>query len=304
MPDVSAPDHPTSTLPVTHPGPARAKRAVGRVMSVGFDYDSARRRPPFVEEILALLRYRHLATQLISRNIKTRYKRSVLGVAWTMISPLMMMVVLTLVFSSIFNSHIANYAVFLLSALTLWGFFSQTSSGIMTELTWGGSLLSKIYVPPSVFAVSALGTGLVNFVLALVPLLLIMVVTGMPLTPALLFLPVPMLFVSMFTLGVGLVLSRLAIFFADVSEMYQIIIMVWFYASPIIYPVEAISDDRRKLLMLNPMYYLIEIFREPIYNGRLPDLSMTLTAGAISVVTLLAGWWYFTQKVDQYAYRV
>jgi len=141
-------------------------------------------------------------------------------------------------------------------------------------------------------------------VLIVLLLLLIMLVTGVPITPAILFLPIPMLFLTMFALGVGLILSRLAIFFADVADMYQILLMVWFYASPIIYPIEAISDDRRKLLMLNPMYYLIELFRQPIYQGQIPDLSLTLTAGTISVVALVAGWWYFTQKVDQFAYRV
>jgi ABC-type polysaccharide/polyol phosphate export permease len=270
----------------------------------GFEYDSARRTSPFVAEFLALIKYRHLVAQLISRNIKTRYKRSVLGVAWTMISPLMMMVVLSIVFSSVFNTKLENYAVFLLSALTLWGFFSQTSAGIMTDLMWGGSLISKIYIPPSVFAISAVGAGLVNIVLSLVPLLLIMLVSGVPITPAMLFLPVPLLFAVMFSLGVGLILSRLAIYFADVVEMYQILIMVWFYASPIIYPLEAIADQRRYILMLNPMVYLIEMFRDPIYLGRLPDPSVTLIAGSISLTALLVGWWYFTQKVDEFPYRV
>jgi len=258
----------------------------------------------FIDEIHSLIKYRQLVVQLVSRNIKTRYKRSVLGVAWTMISPLMMMTVLTIVFSSLFATRLEHYAVFLLTAFTLWGYFSQTSAGIMTELTWGGSLLSKIYVPPSVFAVSALGTGLVNLLLSLVPLLLIMLVTGMPLTWSLLFLPIPILFTTMFALGLGLVLSRMAIFFGDVVEMYQILIMVWFYATPIIYPMESIPEGRRIFLELNPMYYLIETFREPVYQGRLPDPFITLVAGVVSTVTLVVGWWYFTQKVDEFAYRV
>jgi ABC-2 type transport system permease protein len=269
-----------------------------------FDYDSDRRQAPFFDEIVSLLKYRHLVVQLVSRNIKTRYKRSVLGVAWTMISPLMMMVVLSFVFSSIFNTRIENYAVFLLTALTIWGFFSQTSAGIMTELTWGGSLIAKIYIPPSVFAMSAVGTGLVNILFSLVPLVLIMLVTGMPITPAILFLPVPMLFACMFALGVGLILSRMAIFFADIAEMYQILLLIWFYASPIIYPIDAITDERRLILLLNPLYYLIELFREPVYLGRIPDPGLIITAGLISGTTLLVGWWYFTQKVDEFAYRV
>jgi ABC-2 type transport system permease protein len=277
---------------------------VGEAEVSGFEYDSDRRKSPFIDEFLALLKYRHLVLQLISRNIKTRYKRSVLGVAWTMINPLMMMVVLTIIFSSVFNTKVENYAVFLLTALTIWGFFSQTSAGIMTELMWGGSLISKIYIPPSVFAISAVGAGLVNMLFSLVPLVLIMLVSGVPITSAMLFLPVPMVFACMFALGIGLILSRLAIFFADVVEMYQILLMVWFYASPIIYPLDVITDERRTFLKLNPVYYLIESFREPVYHGRLPDASVIVIAGLVSVTTLLVGWWYFTQKVDEFPYRV
>jgi ABC-2 type transport system permease protein len=267
-------------------------------------YDSARRRSPFTDELLALLRYRNLLNQLVSRNIKTRYKRSVLGIAWTMINPLMMMIVLTIVFSRMFSVAIENYAVYLLASLTLWGFFAQTSSGIMTELIWGGKLLSKIYVPPSVFALSAVGTGLVNLLLSLIPMVLIMLVTGVPLSPAMLFLPVPILFICMFTLGIGLMLSRLAIFFADILEMYQILIMIWFYATPIIYPMNMVSGRYAFLLKLNPMSYLVEVFRAPIYSGQLPDLDVTIIAGLISLVTLVIGWWYFTRKADEFAYRV
>jgi ABC-2 type transport system permease protein len=269
-----------------------------------FVYDSALRRPRYIEEVLALLKYRDLVMQLVSRNVKTRYKRSVLGIGWTMISPLLMMTVLAIIFSSLFRTRVEHYAVFLLTGLTLWNFFSQTSAGIMTELSWGGSLLSKIYVPPSAFAISAVGTGLVNLFLALIPLMLIMLATGVPITPAMLFLPVPIIFTCMFTLGLGLVLARLAIFFADVVEMYQIIIMVWFYATPIIYPIEIVSEERQVLLMLNPMYFLLEMFRAPVFLGRLPDIEVIAIAAVISFTTLLVGWWYFTKKVDEFAYRV
>jgi len=267
-------------------------------------YDSAKRKSPFADELFALLRYRELLTQLVSRNIKTRYKRSVLGIAWTMINPLMMMAVLAVVFSRVFSVTIEHYTVYLLASLTIWTFFSQTSSGIMTELIWGGKLLSKIYVPPSVFAISALGTSLVNLLLSLVPLVLIMLITGVSLSPALLFLPVAILLNCMFALGVGLMLARLAIFFADVLEMYQIVLMIWFYATPIIYPIEIINDERRYLMLLNPMYYMIEMFRAPIYAGRLPDPRVTLIGLAFAVGTLVVGWWYFTRKADEFAYRV
>jgi ABC-type polysaccharide/polyol phosphate export permease len=304
MPETSVPTRPAPTMHIVASETLDPDAARTQTSSRTYVYDSARRRPRFIEEFFALIAYRDLVMQLVSRNVKTRYKRSVLGVAWTMLNPLMMMTVLAIVFSTLFTAKIENYPVFLLTGLTLWGFFQQTSAGIMTELTWGGSLLSKIYVPPSVFAISAVGTGLVNMVLSLVPLILIMLVTGAPITPAILFLPIPMLFVCMFALGLGLILARLAIFFADIAEMYSILLMIWFYATPIIYPIELVRDEKRMLLQLNPVHYLLEIFRAPVYLGVLPPLQDTLIAGAISVVMLTIGWWYFTKKVDEFAYRV
>jgi ABC-type polysaccharide/polyol phosphate export permease len=108
----------------------------------------------------------------------------------------------------------------------------------------------------------------------------------------------------MFALGVGLMLARLAIFFADVLEMYQILLMIWFYATPIIYPIEIVTDERRYILLINPMYYMVEVFRAPIYAGRLPDFQVTMIALAYAFGTLVVGWWYFTRKADEFAYRV
>ena len=266
-------------------------------------YDSQRRRPAVIEELIPLFQYRDLLSQLISRNIKTRYKRSGLGIAWTMLNPLMMMVILTLVFSNLFRFSLEHYHVYLLSALIFWVFFSQTSTAVMSELLWGGSLLTHIYIPPGVFVLSALGTGLVNLLLSLVPLWVIMLLTGVQITAAVLFLPIPILFISMFTLGIGLVLSRLAVFFPDVLDMYQILLTAWLYLTPIIYPIDIVDEQYRWLFYVNPMYPLLQTFRAPLYLGQLPDLETLTSAALVSSVTLLIGWWYFTGKVDEFAYR-
>src|SRR5439155_19436287 len=133
--------------------------------------DSARRPAPPIEELQELWRYRSLVVQLVSRDIKTRYKRSVLGVAWTMLNPLMMMLVLTLVFSNLFRFSVQHYPVYMLSAQIMWTFFAQTTTAAMSNLIWGGSLLTRIYMPRTVFAVAAVGTGMVNLLLSMCPLL-------------------------------------------------------------------------------------------------------------------------------------
>ena len=267
-------------------------------------YDSARLQTPVLDELQEIFRYRELLAKLVSRNIKTRYKRSVLGIAWTMLSPLMMMIVMTLVFSSIFRMNLEHYPVYLLSGLVFWNFFSQTTSSAMNELVWGGSLMTRIYMPRSIFAFTALGTGLVNIVLSLIPLLLIMLVTGAPLRLSLFFLPVSILIVGMFALGVGLFLSTLGVYFTDVLEMYQIVLMAWMYFTPVIYPIEIIPASYIWVFYLNPLYYLLEVFRQPIYLGMLPDLQTLAVASLLSSLTLIFGWWFFTRKADEFAYRV
>jgi len=267
-------------------------------------YDSSRLPPPFLRELYELIRYRDLVVQLVSRDIRTRYKRSVLGVAWTFLNPLLMMAVLTLVFSRIFRGDIQHYAVYLLSAQLVWIFFAQSTTQAMNSLTWGGALITKIYLPRSVFALSQVGAGLVNLTLALIPLLLISFVSGAPITWALLWLPVPMLLVACFALGVGLVLSTVAISFPDVVEMYQVALTAWYFLTPIIYPVTALPDSTRWLMNLNPAYYLVEAFRAPVYAGAPPE-PITLIAGAIAAAGVLAvGWFWFTSAADDLAARV
>lgn len=267
-------------------------------------YDSARARLPLIEEFVELVHYRELLSQLIARNIKTRYKRSVLGVAWTMLNPLLMMIVNTLVFSGLFKFAVEHYPVYVLSGLLIWNFVSQTTSAGMSELIWGGSLLNRIYVPRGIFAVSALGTGLVQLLLALVPLLLIVVVTGVPITPAILFLPAPILLAAMFALGLSLLLSAIAINFPDIVETWQVVLTAWMYLTPIIYPIEIIAEGDRWLFQLNPMYPLLQAFRAPLYAGELPDPGTLAYAVVVAVVSLAIGWLTFTRKTDEIAYRV
>ncbi len=267
-------------------------------------YDSADRGSPMVEEFKELIRYRDLLRQLIARNIKTRYKRSALGMFWTMIHPLMMMVVLTLAFSNIFRFSIPNFAVYVLSGLLLWNFFSQTTNSAMSELLWGGTLMHRIYVPRGMFAATALGTGLVNLALSIPALLVIMLVTKVPIRASLLFLPVSIVLVCLFTVGVGLLLSTMVIYFADVYEMFQILLMSWFYLQPIMYPLEIVPASLQFLFRLNPMYYFLSIFRAPIYEGRIAPMRDIGIAALIGVLTLAFGWWLFTRQADDLAYRV
>ncbi|HEX5838381.1 MAG TPA: ABC transporter permease [Anaerolineales bacterium] len=269
---------------------------------VEFTYDSQKRKSPALEELQDIIQYRDLIFQLVRRDIVARYKRSVLGIVWTMLQPLGMMIVLTAVFSQLFG-RVEGYAAYLLSGLLAWTFFAQTTTAAIEQSVWGGALMRRIYIPHTAFSVASVGTGVVNLLISLIPLFAILLIVGRPITWAVLFIPIPIILLTAFALGVGLILSTLGVRFPDVLEMYRILIQAWMYLTPIMYPSDILPDAYRSLLLyFNPMYYLILMFRVPIYDGVLPSLPLSLIGTGIALVTLVIGWIYFSHQADKFAY--
>ena len=266
-------------------------------------YDSGQLIPHALQELKEAFNYRHLLFQLIRRDILTRYRRSFLGVAWTMLSPLGIMLVLSFVFSHIFAGTRA-YPAFILTGLMVWNFFSQSTTSAMSSLVWGGGLLQRIYIPRAVFGISAIGSGAINLILSFVPLVIVMAVTGAPIRITIVYLPISLLVVACFTLGLGLLISTLAVYFPDVAEMYQIILTAWMYLTPIIYPETALPDKYQLILHLNPLYYMVKLWRLPLYDGRWPTWIDFWPAALMAFTMLLVGWLVFTSKADEFAYRV
>lgn len=269
-------------------------------------YDSAAVTNPAVEELFEIRNYRNLIYQLTRRDILSRYKRSVLGVAWTMLNPLGMMLVLTLAFSHIFRFQTEySYTAYVLSGLLTWNFFSQTSTAAMVNLVWGGGLLHRVYVPRTSFALAAILTGMFNFMLSMIPLILVMLFTQVPIRPSILLFPLPLFLLACFSLGVGLIISTFAVYFPDVSEMYAIVLLAWMYLTPVIYPESVLPDAYSFwVTRLNPMYYLLKVFRLIVYNGRVPTLEELLPAVVIALMTLVIGWIIFTRKASEFSYRI
>lgn len=277
-------------------------------------YDSDLRPHPFTEEALELARYRHLLWQWASRNLTLRYKRSVLGVLWTLIEPLMIMAILSVVFSALFRFEIPNYPVYVLVGLTFWDFFRRSHLAMMEEVSTSQNLSTRVYLPQSTFAVAATITYLVNWLLSLAPLLLIMLLLDHPITPALLAVPAAMAVIFVFTLGVGLVVATVATFFPDFGLIYQVLLTALMYATPIIYPLAIIKQESFRLLLnLNPLTHLLELVRMPIYgdpaasgtdlHGVLPAADLWLTGCGMAMLALAVGWWIFTKYRDAFSYR-
>ena len=268
------------------------------------EYDSAAPRSSFFDELRELWRYRDLLGLMVRHSIQTRYKRSALGVFWTLLNPLMNMAVFTVAFSSLFKSTLPHYSVYVLCGLIAWNFFTQTTQFAMTSVVWGGALLKRVYLPRTIFGVAAIGNGLVNLLLSLVPLLVIMLVIGHPIYPTWWLVPLAVLLLAMFSLGVGLFLSALAVTFVDVVDMYQILVQAWFFLSAVMYPKQILPANLVWYLNLNPIYNLLTLFRTPIYQGLVPGPNTIAAAVLSAVVALLVGWWTFTRRADQIAYRI
>ena len=220
-----------------------------------------------------------------------------------MLNPLGMMIVLTLVFSFIFPS-IQNYPIYVLSGLIAWNFFSQSTSSAMSQNTWGGDLRHRIYIPRTTFTLAAIGTGMVNLFLSILTLLLIMLITGEPIRISIFFLPIAMLILAAFSLGIGLLFSTISIYFPDFADMYQVALLAWMYLTPIIYPADILPKPFGFFLTsFNPMYYFVQIFRMPVYEGRFPSMEIFLFGTTIAAITLVVGWLVFTKKSDQFTYH-
>ncbi len=235
---------------------------------------------------------------LVVRDLRVRYRRSTLGVLWSMLLPLLNMIVLTAVFSAAFGFHMENYAVYALAGVLFWNFFQQSVISSMHSLDRNARILKTLPVPKAVFPVATVVAGVINLGLALVPLFLILLATGHPLTPAVLFLPVAVLVAALFALGVGLLLSPLAIFFTDVVELVSVVLMLVLYLTPVFYPIGIVPERFRWVVQLNPLRPVLGAFRDPIYLGELPSPLHLCVAVAVALVALAVGVVAFRRSSD------
>jgi lipopolysaccharide transport system permease protein len=247
-----------------------------------------------------LLQYRQLVAMLVVRELKVRYKRSVFGLLWTMLNPLLLMTVYTVVFSTILRSPQRNFAIFLLSGLLPWLFFSTSVLQGLTSILTNQELIRKVRLPQAVFPLSVVGSNLVNISLSLLPLLLLMAVLGQPFTPALLFVPVGLLILTLFTGGVTLLFSTFTVFFRDVRHLTEVLLQMLLYLSPVLYDLQMLGERGewwfrafRLFLRLNPLSYLLPLVRDPVYYGRLPSLPVVAVASLESALMLAIGFAIF-----------
>jgi ABC-type polysaccharide/polyol phosphate export permease len=208
------------------------------------------------------------------------------------------------VFSHIMRLPVQSYAIFLLSALLPWTFFSQALSYAVESIVGNGELLKKVKVAKAVFPLAAVISNVLNFLMSLVPLVLILAVLRFPLHWTWIFLPVPMLALFLFTLGCGFLCATLNVFYRDMSHIVQIVLQAWFYLSPVMYSLEFLPQRFRGLFRLNPMLYLLNEFRMAIYYGQMPTARSIAASLAIGLGFLIAGYGLFRRYEGSFVYYV
>ena len=258
------------------------------------------RNNPLVAVCMLFTRYGFLIRQLVSRDFKTKYKRSALGMAWSFLNPLLTMSVQYVVFSTLFKSDVPNYPVYLLSGIVFFNFFSEAISMGMTSITGNASLIKKVYMPKYIYPVSRILSSLVNFALAIIPLLLVMVITGTAFTPALLLLIFDMLCLLGFVTGMSLLLTTAMTFFQDTQFLWGVVSMMWMYLTPLFYPESIIPAQFLTVYHMNPMYQYITFARICIIDGVSPEPMAYLWCILSSLVVLVLGILTFKRHQDKF----
>ena len=251
----------------------------------------------FIEE---LYKYKYLIQELVVRDIKKKYRRSVLGVVWSILNPLLMMAVTSMVFSTLFRFDIKNYPLYLLTGQILFTFYAESTNFAMSSIIENGGLIRKIYIPKYLFPLSRVISSCVNLFFTIPALILIILVTGQPLTFAMLSFIVPLLLFFIFCLGVGLILATMAVYFRDMFHLYGVLLNLLNYATPIFYPEKIVPAQFALLLKLNPLYYFFKAFRMSVYDGVLPTAPLLFHCTMIAAVVFIIGCYVFKKYQNHF----
>ena len=240
------------------------------------------------------------------RDFKIKYKRSVLGVLWSLLNPLLTMVVLTLVFSKIFRwgEQDLNYPVYLLSGLVIFNYFNEASTLGMGSVVNNFSLITKVYIPKYIFPLSKCLFIGINFLLTLIPLYAIIIQQGVGITWHHILLPYDFVCLFFFTLGIALFMSSIAVFLRDMFYIYGIITMIWMYLTPIMYPMVALPDLLVNLMKFNPLFQYINFARDIILLHQIPTMGSFLACAGAAIVSVIFGTVVFKMTQDKFIYYI
>lgn len=246
-----------------------------------------------LKRISEIAKYKFLLKQLVSRDFKTKYKRSALGFCWSFLNPLLTMAVQYVVFSTLFRSDIDNFPVYLLSAGIIFNFFTESVGAGLGAIVGNVSLITKVYVPKYIYPLSRVLSTSINLFISLVPLLIVVLGTGEKITRAFLVIPFVLVCLIAFCIGMSFLLSTSMVFFRDTQFLWGIISLIWMYATPIFYPETIIPERFRLVLTMNPMYHFLKFFRTILLTGESPELVEYVYCFGFAITVLLIGTYVF-----------
>ena len=251
-------------------------------------------------------KYGFLMKQLVSRDFKVKYKRSVLGIFWSLLYPVLTMAVMALVFTNMFKFSTpgVNYLAYLMSGLVIFNYFSEASNLAMSSVVANFSLINKVYIPKYIFPISKCLFVGINFLLTLIPLYAIILLTGTGINIYHLLLPYVFICLFLFTVGFGLILATVSVFLRDMFYIYGVVITLWTYMTPIMYDISIISGPLQIIFKLNPLYWFIYFARDIILYHQVPGINVWIYCGLFAIVFLIIGIIVFKKNQDKFIYYV
>lgn len=251
--------------------------------------------------IKTLFKYKDLIKELVGRDLKLKYRRSFLGYVWSILNPLLIMIVLTIVFTEMLGKKIPNYPVYLLTGRMLYDFLKASTTAAMKSVTGNASLIKKVYVPKYIFTLAKVTSAMVDMVFSVSALILVMIATRAPFYWHLLLTPLVIAQIYIFSCGLGFFLAQLNVFFRDMQHIYGVVLTAWLYLTPIMYQIDGLPSWLRFLIKgFNPLYYYVAQFRDLVYYGQFPGPRVFWGGWLIAFLTLAIGTWSFQRSKDKF----
>lgn len=249
-----------------------------------------------------LKRYKPLLQELVRRDIKVRYRKSVLGVFWTLLSPLLMMIVLSFVFSNMFKFAVANYPVYILSGQVVFNFFSESTNASMTSIINNAQLIKKVYIPKYILTISSVVSSIINVMASFTALILVMVAMRSELHYTMIISFIPLLVLFVFATGIGLILASYSVKFRDITHFYSVFLTALMYLMPVIYPMNIVENVPivNNIVAWNPLTIILNTFRDLVMNGVIENILPFFVVSIISFVVLILGFFVFYKKQDTF----
>ena len=258
------------------------------------------KRSYVVNAAIAVRKYRFLIRQLVARDFRTKYKRSILGMFWSFLNPLLMMLVQYFVFSTIFKSDVPNFAAYLIIGTVMFNFFNEACGMALGSIVGNASLITKVYMPKYIYPLTRVMSSMVNLAISLIPLLIVCVITGVEFHKSALLAFFFLICLTVFSLGLGLLLSAAMVFFRDTQFLWGVLSMMWMYATPIFYPETILPEEFKFILQVNPLYHFLKNTRLCILNGISPEPVVYVQCLLLALGALLIGALVFRKAQDRF----